>query len=319
MKLFAPAIRKTLAKRGTRYAAVGLLGFVLPVAALWAPSLPAPLAWALDLAAHWQWLFALFFLIGAGLACPHWGWRAAAFIPLAAIPLLTATSAREVYAAAGAPTFAVASANVHYSSDDPGVLLRWLETVAADAVVVMEVSPGYAAALQTQAQFPYSKVLPATGPFGIALLSRKPLSNVQVRQLSAGPDFITAQTEFQGRAVTVVALHTMPPLAPEYYLQRDRDVAAVLSEATALGAPAVVAGDFNASAWSSGLQTAQRLGFLRTTSLAPTWHSLFLGLMGIPIDHVLADGAWRRVSSERGPDVGSDHYPVVARLALVPR
>jgi endonuclease/exonuclease/phosphatase (EEP) superfamily protein YafD len=34
----------------------------------------------------------------------------------------------------------------------------------------------------------------------------------------------------------------------------------------------------------------------------------------LPVDHVLARG-FELVSGERGPDLGSDHYPVLARLA----
>jgi endonuclease/exonuclease/phosphatase (EEP) superfamily protein YafD len=40
------------------------------------------------------------------------------------------------------------------------------------------------------------------------------------------------------------------------------------------------------------------------------------GVMGIPIDHVLASAHWRVVESQVGPDVGSDHFPVAVVLQL---
>ena len=35
----------------------------------------------------------------------------------------------------------------------------------------------------------------------------------------------------------------------------------------------------------------------------------------LPIDHVYAGPGWRTVRAERGPRLGSDHYPVIVTLA----
>ena len=35
----------------------------------------------------------------------------------------------------------------------------------------------------------------------------------------------------------------------------------------------------------------------------------------LPIDHVYAGPGWRTVSVQRGPKLGSDHYPVIVTLA----
>ena len=37
----------------------------------------------------------------------------------------------------------------------------------------------------------------------------------------------------------------------------------------------------------------------------------------LPIDHVYAGPGWATVSVERGPSIGSDHYPLVVILAPV--
>jgi endonuclease/exonuclease/phosphatase (EEP) superfamily protein YafD len=50
------------------------------------------------------------------------------------------------------------------------------------------------------------------------------------------------------------------------------------------------------------------------TGLAPTWPAVLHGVGGIPIDQVLASRDWRLVPNNRGPAVGSDHLPVLARL-----
>lgn len=90
----------------------------------------------------------------------------------------------------------------------------------------------------------------------------------------------------------------------------------MLAEHRTHGLPGLVAGDLNATAWSSALHQAQRQGFRRTTPLIPTRPSALRSVSGIPIDHVLASPEWRTVESLRGPDIGSDHFPVAVRLVL---
>jgi endonuclease/exonuclease/phosphatase family metal-dependent hydrolase len=80
-------------------------------------------------------------------------------------------------------------------------------------------------------------------------------------------------------------------------------------------APAIVAGDFNLttdsaiyrthwSGWSNAFESAGRgFGYTKFTS----W-------WGVRIDHVLFDGHWAAISARTGPDMGSDHRPVVVVL-----
>jgi endonuclease/exonuclease/phosphatase (EEP) superfamily protein YafD len=108
----------------------------------------------------------------------------------------------------------------------------------------------------------------------------------------------------------------MPPIVgPRGLLDRDADIAEVARQAVATGEAAIVVGDLNATPWSSGLRAAAAQGFLSAQGLAPTWPASVARVFGIPIDHVLADSRhWRVVQSGRGPQIGSDHLPVFARL-----
>lgn len=88
----------------------------------------------------------------------------------------------------------------------------------------------------------------------------------------------------------------------------------------------VVVGDFNSTPWSASRRRQDaELGLERRTKALVTWPArtyarwgIKVGLPLLPIDHVYAGPAWRTVSIERGPRIGSDHYPVVAVLALQP-
>lgn len=80
--------------------------------------------------------------------------------------------------------------------------------------------------------------------------------------------------------------------------------------------PALVVGDFNLvvessrfrADWDGWRDSFEEVG--RGTGY--TWHSRWYGLR---IDHVLHDGAWRTVRHEVGPDLGSDHRPLIVTLA----
>jgi endonuclease/exonuclease/phosphatase (EEP) superfamily protein YafD len=86
----------------------------------------------------------------------------------------------------------------------------------------------------------------------------------------------------------------------------------------------ILAGDFNSAQWSFRQQGADgALGLQRRDRLLPTWPALIPQLHGqafpgppfIPIDHIYAGSLWRTVKVERGPRLGSDHYPLIATLA----
>ncbi len=80
--------------------------------------------------------------------------------------------------------------------------------------------------------------------------------------------------------------------------------------------PALVVGDFNLvvessrfrADWGAWRDTFEEVG--RGTGY--TWHSRWYGLR---IDHVLHDDGWRTLQHEVGPDLGSDHRPLIVTLA----
>jgi endonuclease/exonuclease/phosphatase (EEP) superfamily protein YafD len=79
----------------------------------------------------------------------------------------------------------------------------------------------------------------------------------------------------------------------------------------------IFAGDFNSTPWSFGLRRLdQQLGLERRDRALFTWPALYSPVAFLPIDHIYAGEAWRTVSIVRGPRLGSDHYPVIATLAL---
>jgi len=78
----------------------------------------------------------------------------------------------------------------------------------------------------------------------------------------------------------------------------------------------VMAGDLNTTPWARGL-FAVDAHMRRANSAEPSWPNAWGWLSVLPLDHVLASPGWQVVGSRIGPDLGSDHRPVVVRLAVV--
>lgn len=273
------------------------------------------LAWLVDLASHWQWLFfgglILFGTIAALLE------KRMAFLLLAApLPWFTASQSAPT-TNADAPALKIAAANVGLASKQPGPLFDWLDAGGFDLVVLSEVSPAYALALRARSNFEYQHLVPRSGPFGLALLSRYPLVDPQDLQDEEGIPRIQATMRWQGQPVTVTAVHPMPPLSAHYHHARNAQLRTAAREAEVSGHPSLLLGDLNASPWSAGMLGPSDTGYRRATGLWPTWPAELRGLVGIPIDQVLVSGHWAVVGAGTGPVLDSDHIPVWASLSLL--
>jgi endonuclease/exonuclease/phosphatase (EEP) superfamily protein YafD len=282
------------------------------------PPSPSALGWMLDLAAHWQILYAPIWLalcLIAAVRAKRWLLLA----PFALLPLWSASASLPT-ANGNAPALTVAVANVHVSNRDPAPLVAWLRAHPTDVVILNELTPIYADAIAAAIgdMYPHREFAPEDSPFGIGLMARSPLTAVDLQRSGDGIPALGARIDLDGKPVRIVAVHPVPPLAIHWQDERDRLLRNLARDADR--APLVVAGDLNASPWSTALTTAAMssssgYGLRRATGLSATWsHSSFVIPLGIPIDHVLASRHWHRGTSERGPDIGSDHRPVRAEL-----
>ena len=78
--------------------------------------------------------------------------------------------------------------------------------------------------------------------------------------------------------------------------------------------PVILVGDFNSAPWSHAMTRLRRKAGLRILSgIRPSWPAT-LGLSLLPIDHILVSPGIINLGVERGPFLGSDHLPIIARL-----
>lgn len=327
------AVPRFITARARWLAWLCVLGALMAPVSRMLPADQVPtLQWLVELAAHWQWLCAVVGAISLGvlaLARPRGsmgrGWLALAVLALGGSFLWQpAMLPRGAEPSSPDAVLTVGSANLNASTTDFGPLTAWLASpVAPDVVFLQEFTELAHQALvrnpAVAARYPHWLAAPQPDPFGLAMLSRHPLSDLQTLQPQDLRDTLQlrATVVWNGKAVHLSALHPMPPLDEGFAQARDRALVQEAGRLAQTGGLALLAGDLNTTPWARSLFTVEAT-LRRANGAAPSWPNAFGWLSVLPLDHVLASSGWQVLDSRTGPDLGSDHRPVVVRLTLAP-
>lgn len=223
-----------------------------------------------------------------------------------------------------APALRVMTANLLAPNRHTDVTVREILETRPDVLVVEELTPEWLDALAAGGvtdALPFGYILPRDDCFGIGILSRRPLTSREAIDLDGVP-LLRATLDVDGRAVTVLAAHTLPPRTRDYARVWDHQMQ-TLSELVERERGAVVLlGDLNATAQARNYErlVSGRLRGAhedRGRGLATTWPNGVFPLPPIRLDHVLVSRELAvRDVRELAPN-GSDHVPVVADLAVL--
>ena len=224
-------------------------------------------------------------------------------------------------------TLTLASLNLHFSNPEPESVIRFLRQEQPDVVVLQEVDAYWAAMLgQLSDIYPHRRGCAAIRFCDVAVLSRRPWSSAHIgfdenmRLAVAVVRFSQpggAKAPRGGGDYTVVSTHLAVPFPEAQADLQRRQAAMVAMLVRALDTPVVLAGDLNTTPWSR-LATEFRAasGLVAEGSALPTWPVWLPPVMALPIDHVMVGGGATVLERRLGPPVGSDHRPVLARIAL---
>ncbi len=207
----------------------------------------------------------------------------------------------------------VVSINLNSANDQYSLLNDYLAHYDPDIVFLLELTPALGHQLSAlRAQFPYGKAVMENGNFGIGIISKIPLNNVQIqRQDSTQIPYMTAQIQFSDQTITVIAAHAYPPLGEEGTLLRNSYTDQISQFIQNSKTPTILCGDFNASPWSHQIKKIiKETGMIlpQGQGVTPTWPS-HLPFLRIPIDFCMTSKSIHSLEYSRGPYVGSDHYP----------
>lgn len=307
--------------RRSNAALLWLLGAVVLATAC---ALLAPLGWPFELFSHFRPQCAVAaLLLGVLLAWRRLPAPAVLALLLAgwhAVPSVRASLAAAPAHACDGPGFTVATVNVQYSNTQHDAFRAWLDSQPADFVVVQEVTKAWAAELESQDRYPYRYMLTREDPYGLAVLSRRPLESVSRVDLAGdGLPSLAVVGEAGGQRIRFLALHTRWPLTPGLARARDEALHGAAQLARAADLPVVLLGDLNLTRDSPDFERLVGQSGLRDVMQGrgwqPTWLARFWPL-ALRIDHILVSPGVCVEQAAVGPEIGSDHRPVIARLRL---
>lgn len=219
--------------------------------------------------------------------------------------------------------FNLLSSNRAYSE-----VVDYLATSGADLLFIQEVSPPWAERLQGMQGYQMIASMPRSDNFGIAMLAADALQIQAVQEVRLGAEVPALQVDLElgHTLVSILSVHTLPPVSAEYAHRRDLmlgNAAAWAERRRSAGALPVVLGDLNATSFSSSLRALVADGGLvdsaRGFGWQPSWPvgtGVLSVLLAIPIDHAFTDPGLITVGRELGPELGSDHRPLQVELVL---
>ena len=289
--------------------------------------LGARLWWVLDLTTN----FRLQYLGVAGVLLALLALRRR-WLPATALFVITALNALPVLpyvpvlttATVPAPAAAhlkVLTVNVSFRQFSARRFREIVAEAAPDILLVVEFTPHAEEVLaEFDKIFPQQLKAPAEGPYGIALWSRFPLKSAYTFPLGLAQG-VEARVETPAGVFTLLGAHLVSPTLPRRAEQRNEGLTMLAERRAAIAGPVIIAGDFNVTPYSpyysdwlatTGL-TDSRYG----RTLSTSWPAV-LPILGIPIDHVAVSNEFVILAHHRLPAFGSDHWGIMAELALQP-
>ncbi len=229
---------------------------------------------------------------------------------------------------------------------DP-VLQTYLEEVDADIIVFQETiwnlqkwqwqRRGLPVGGETNRPYPADYHVGQLG--GLVVFSKFPIRDVASLVIpgvlspganvyhNADREILSLSLELESGPVDLVAVHPDSPRThPRWNNKRayfDKMDALIAELRTQKKSPVVVIGDWNSSPWSSRFQqslsknkllTAYPDGFPQTTRYFYDYRLRWI--LGSPVDQIAVSSEVEIVDVSLGPDIGSDHRPLVVTLQL---
>lgn len=192
-----------------------------------------------------------------------------------------------------------------------------------DFILLVEVNARWINELRPlDLKYKYSLKQAQENEYGIALYSRLPLENAEIKFLtdphipSVRADIILPSKD----RVEIYGLHPEPPRLKEgSSTQRDAELVKVAKAVRNTKTPVIVTGDLNDVAWSHTTRLFRRISGLLDPRVGrgafPTF-PVHLSFLRFPLDYVFHSNDFRLNTVERLDEVGSDHFAMYVELTL---
>ena len=204
-----------------------------------------------------------------------------------------------------------------------GKVQRLIRETASDVLILEEYDKVWREQLEgVLSDYPFSTVSSRNDGWGIGLFSRVPLQKAEVGLIGASLiPFVKGSIVVEGQPVTILGSHIQAPTTNVLAKIRNIQLVELSEIVQKIKEPVMLLGDLNISLWSPHfkdfIETTGLKDTRRGLGLRPTWPTHFPPLL-IPIDHCLTSLEVTLHSLKLGPDIGSDHYPIIVDFSISP-
>lgn len=226
--------------------------------------------------------------------------------------------------AVGRSSIRVMSFNLLSTNESYPDVIEYIESADPDLVLLHEASRPWEVAMES-AEFGYEIVRPRSEDliFGTLVLVKAQ----SVEAISYGFAASAARAveltyipEGWTDSLSVLGTHPLAPTDRERADLRDAQLGFAGEWAASQTGAFIVVGDLNATPWSWPFRRLMESTELRNSQrgfgLQPSFSAESNLLLRVPIDHLLHSPALEVTDRELGPDLGSDHFPLLVDLQL---
>lgn len=220
-------------------------------------------------------------------------------------------------AAPGSGALKIVHLNLWGRNRDAAAVLAFLDREDPDIVALVEVTPTWRAALRPLRQRYPHRLECLERRCDTALFSKLPFAAGRAAfDRPGGFPMVEARLDLADGPLTIFGAHLARPFYGPLGTQFDQARRLAARIAGADGRKVLV-GDLNAVPWGAVVdELSDRAGLVRLGGLEGTWPAMLPWPAQIAIDHALADPSLAQAPLRIGPDVGSDHLPVIVELPV---
>ncbi len=216
----------------------------------------------------------------------------------------------------------VVTCNVLTANPQKAKTIAFLRDSKADIILLVEVDEAWVIAMRDlQDLYPYSHGRSSQDNFGIMLLSQFALKDESIQRFDDSQvDSLVATLDIDNRpSLRIIGTHPLPPISQSYARYRNQHLEKLASVVKEESVSTIVMGDLNCTGWSSFFNSFLNKSGLYDSrqghGIQPSWPAgTKFSWLRIPIDHILTTPDIVTIDRQVGPNIGSDHLPIVADL-----
>lgn len=210
----------------------------------------------------------------------------------------------------------VLTPNTHYQK-----LLDLVHKLQPDILLTLESDKKWEKELSAlEEDYKYTVKIPQDNLYGMHLYSRLELEDIQVKYLISEeiPSIHGKVVLRNGESIQIHCLHPKPPSPSEDSTSTNRDAELLLvGKELKNQDKTLVFGDLNDVAWSRTTRLFQQISGLVDPRIGRGFYNTYhagIPVFRWPLDHVFHSEDFSLVKLKRLPSIGSDHFPIYAKL-----